>query len=39
MVFLNIKIVNEYFILVNHSLTSFVMLAPEFHMNLILKKR
>jgi hypothetical protein len=39
MAFFNIEIVHEYLILVNHSLISFVMLAPKFHMNLIFLKR
>jgi hypothetical protein len=39
MVVLDIEIIHGYFILVNHSLTSLVMLAPEFHKSLILQKR
>jgi len=39
MVVSNIEIVHGYLILVNHSLTSLVMLALEFHKNLILEKK
>jgi hypothetical protein len=38
MVVLDIKTIHGYLILMNHSLTSLVMLAPKFHRNLILEK-